>query len=1502
MKKFCAVWIALLFVFLPLAAPVQAVISTDTSGGWPGIIDQQPAAPFDYDFQAPSANWLEYVADELPATFSADKIHYELADSVIEIDSQVTSQLATAGQLLSGAAKPRLRPDKIIAEGGYIAQDLLQQAAQARGRSVENGSIFVDTTAGTAFKVVSPSTFTGAFAANETLSDLVKPLEDTYSVARPQLSEVVKSFELEEDTIRLTRGNISGFAPGIEQSLVLPGLAQPQAFGDALKDFKYLSDDPFVKLQFTDQTLEANLGGGGKVQVTVSGGLGIEDIDLTGRYSGFDGYRIELTLRQESYLVVEMGATVKQEVYIPLLGLDIPFGVGRISGGIFAVIGLDGSLSLEIEARDYTETTMGVRGGTKFYVPTSVKPIFKQGFTSDGDVDLNGDIDGYLKFGPMMGLELFGFDLVGAGVFLGAGVHVQADNKMLDVNLYGLFNVYVKLAGENFNLANYKPTILRRRQANTLGYRIKVVEAFISPGLVGGTIENQVSAAPPKFEVAQGLDYRILVVPDGVFFDPNDAASVNQAEIRKYPASGYATTNGEGEFYQHDPQMLYHKDQVIIEFRVKGESYYSNPASPTLPFSSFTIAKADSFNDFVTGQVNPIRSINWEAAADAPPEEQYQWTYCSGALVNLSQYLSLNYNQHVPTGHLARAMTDEWGNFDTRKPPVSLITGQPISNDGFDVHETPSNWGNMVGYDVSLNYHEATTTGKVPVHTTLEISFDRTIQQVPGSFKTYEENGKIINQVQYDESIWIVNPNGTRTVTSDEFRYNRVIFSTQDLGRDTDYRKETDLVRNYQWVFGESGKQLIPLLDSEGRETGAALFKERVTVEWVWQAHPNPVTVTSADHTTVNQQGGTFPVTASGFAPFRFTLAGAPTGIQIGAASGQLQIPASMDPGDYTFTIQAEEDRSQAVKAPFINDPYQGHAPSPPDEQVFTLTISNEPGATKPTETSATTSATRPTGPSPSPTPVPTPTPAPSPEPTPTPVPRTPPEIEDADHDYTFVKLIGSGDYEVQIEAAGSKPITWTLERFSDRYPYPETATIDEETGLLTLRDGMDPGTYYFVIRASNDVGSDTRECTVNYLELVRPTLPLPTLRQMAARSDELDLVQDDSASQLVLLATQPGGSNWSQTLPFIESPEFDFNAENQPAEITLALPLNTATIRYDHPQDIYTRDRDTLNGAHYVHWHACPGVMTPHDSGVGIMIFDEAPQCDNYHYFDKSAIPPGLQDKLEDVIRDQASLFNPDDFFLGAPLDRQDLIDSIDAFVINPLDSVTYLDYGSILSAMAGQDKGKFDVDLDDSTGTFVAGELFTGLKETPQASLAFNQTGATIAFAGRDVQGVDADTALSIFDFGFAAGALNEKEMLSAAGLTEAAGDAFVYSFGYHGNLPGIATFAIETGFGEGQKVQVYRYDDQDALASSGSALPFTLIASDIAVGKGGLVTYKNNTMSEYLVTTKKLAGAAVSEMVELQDGGEKKPMTGWIIGGAVGLLLLASAGVMVWRRRRV
>ncbi len=510
--------------------------------------------------------------------------------------------------------------------------------------------------------------------------------------------------------------------------------------------------------------------------------------------------------------------------------------------------------------------------------------------------------------------------------------------------------------------------------------------------------------------------------------------------------------------------------------------------------------------------------------------------------------------------------------------------------------------------------------------------------------------------------------------------------------------------------------------------------------------------------------------------------------------------------------------------------------------------------------------------------------------------------IAEADHNYNFIKLIGSGDYVVPIEADGSEPITWSLERLSERYPYPANASIDEKTGALTFRDGLAPGTYYFVIRASNNVGTDTQEGTVKYLEIrdIRPSLPhllLPTGRAGVTMLE----TPADGTLQLSLLAAKQYEPNWNQTLPFVLSPEFDFDAENQPSDIVKNLPLNATTIRYDHPEDVYTPDRDTINGADYVHWHACPGVMTPHDAGIGVMLYDEAPLCDNYHYYEKSAIPPGLLDKIKGAMRDRANRVLRDDLFLGVPYTRNSLEDAIDDYVINPLDSVTYLEYGSILDAMARKGKGTFEVGLTNDTGTFVAGDFFVGLSDTPRASLIFKQPGATIAFDGSEIQ-ADADTSRYIYDFGFKGDTLHKSEMLSAAGVADGAGDAFVYNFGFHGNLPGIATFSVETDLAEGQKIQVYRYDGSDALASSGSAQPFTLIAGDVTVMAGGLVTYRNNTMSEYLITTKKLNGATASAMATMQDQNTKDPISGWVIGGIALAVTSVGAMVVLVRRKRI
>ena len=106
---------------------------------------------------------------------------------------------------------------------------------------------------------------------------------------------------------------------------------------------------------------------------------------------------------------------------------------------------------------------------------------------------------------------------------------------------------------------------------------------------------------------------------------------------------------------------------------------------------------------------------------------------------------------------------------------------------------------------------------------------------------------------------------------------------------------------------------LTPVLDDKGNETGTALFSQRVTVRWVWQKHPNPVKIISADNTETTAEGGSFQVAATGFAPFAYSLKGGPQGVVIDSESGIITFPAGLTKQQYTFTVRAEEDRTQQI-------------------------------------------------------------------------------------------------------------------------------------------------------------------------------------------------------------------------------------------------------------------------------------------------------------------------------------------------------------------------------------------------------------------------------------------------------------------------------------------------------------------------------------------------------------------------------------------------------------
>lgn len=202
------------------------------------------------------------------------------------------------------------------------------------------------------------------------------PFKDTFSVTKPQIHEIVSDFRIVKTQVSLNRANITSFASTtIEDCIVDPDQAQLMSTGDEYTSFKYMQD-PLIKIVFPEGTeLKGSLSDGMEVTVKLNGGLAIGGLGLEAEYSGFDGFRFALLVSQESYLSADVGIAIKQEIRIPIMGIDVSFGIGRVSGGLFLVVGMDGQVTIQIRAREYINSKMGIKGDTFLYVPVSFSPV-----------------------------------------------------------------------------------------------------------------------------------------------------------------------------------------------------------------------------------------------------------------------------------------------------------------------------------------------------------------------------------------------------------------------------------------------------------------------------------------------------------------------------------------------------------------------------------------------------------------------------------------------------------------------------------------------------------------------------------------------------------------------------------------------------------------------------------------------------------------------------------------------------------------------------------------------------------------------------------------------------------------------------------------------------------------------------------------------------------------------------------------------------------------------
>lgn len=739
-----------------------------------------------------------------PAAFS--NVEYKIRGDVVRVNSEkFLPMIKSEEQVREGIKEVDLTLGEIISNIGYIKDSQLKAVKE----DYKIGTILVDEKNQTAVKINS---------LPEEVSE-AQEFSGYIAVEKPEVYEVLEHFKIPKQTVKLNLANISAFGDGMEECVVSNKYPKTYAMAGSTKNDGYSGSglnklgpmhlkDPFIEFKFDRKNFTAYTPGGGEVKVELSGYLGIDSISVDGDYSGFSGYEFYMSTGEEMYLKAVVTAEMKEEVVIPLFGIDVDAKVARVYGGLFLVLGLDGEFTLVAEARQWLMIDKaGIKGGTFCYVPTSFKPLFQLGDKGvDVDASFNGAINGYIKTGPMLGLEIFGWKAAGAGALFGGGAKCAVANGYIEADVYGIVNIYATLLGKTKNLLNWQPVLFHKRQLDMEGYIVTFKEACAFRKVVWGKIEHDYGSDG----VAPYTGKFSLVIKDQ-----------NGAEKRRYD-NKYTDQNGIFSVRDIDVEMK-KSDLIIVEAPSKltaGKIIYSEPINPSFPFRKVVIEEADFFNDYVVGHVPSAIVKDWIT------EEKKEIVYDGNIAV-------------IIDGAPKNVKCDQYGNFR------------------LDANVLPNS-------NIKATIWNGDIVSNTDVKPYVDIVGNRVV--IPLEEKTYDENGQRIDSTKERETFIIYNMNGEKPVTGSakyntEFRvYNSLCFIINPItGRPLmDYMMTDDSIRqNNIRLYEYEGKttedssalKLAPgyslLFGKKAVESGDSFAVNDFTQEWAWKKASAPANTTT---------------------------------------------------------------------------------------------------------------------------------------------------------------------------------------------------------------------------------------------------------------------------------------------------------------------------------------------------------------------------------------------------------------------------------------------------------------------------------------------------------------------------------------------------------------------------------------------------------------------------------------------------------------------------------
>jgi hypothetical protein len=345
----------------------------------------------------------------------------------------------------------------------------------------------------------------------------------TIPVEQPELSEVVESVKIPEQTIPLTNDTISyvneevrmvtdiysnnvdeieSLAATDREPMVeidLSGLdlideSTDKDHEEALKaKLKAIDDDPSLSeyekalakeaAKEEDESLEndreSELKYKAKVEIT-EGSLKIYKPTLTayadwGTWGDFEA-EATANIDVESDLLIDGDLNISKQVEILIYGYDIDFEIGKLYAGVYLVLGLDGNINFQIRVQQEGTIRVGAKA-VGWLIPMAAYPIVE--YKSKGletGITASGELKLWAYAMPKAGLEMFGIKVLSAcfKVGLEANVKLDVSSASQSVHLWVdlIFQLSAVVFGNNIDILNERCNLYDKTWAHTSGESI----------------------------------------------------------------------------------------------------------------------------------------------------------------------------------------------------------------------------------------------------------------------------------------------------------------------------------------------------------------------------------------------------------------------------------------------------------------------------------------------------------------------------------------------------------------------------------------------------------------------------------------------------------------------------------------------------------------------------------------------------------------------------------------------------------------------------------------------------------------------------------------------------------------------------------------------------------------------------------------------------------------------------------------------------------------------